>query len=285
MFRSSATAPGNCSLRCSTAGIHARVVTVEALVEFAVQQLLRERHALEFHQVLLGVRVARETKAHRPRARERLRILERRRVIDGVRSRERVTLDDLERCARVIAGSIEPRHAVETRHVDDKRVAIPARVRDTHPAIDRRGNRRAEVHDARGARELIRDEQVIVGMEDLQRVGHVIRARHAGQEALQLGVLLEAILIVAPLLLGRGGQVRDLVAIDDAVTGRRREQRSVLGRPRARAVRQHVPVGRREGLPYAAQIRLAVGEPWYVAGVRTPLSAAVRAEQQSEGEQ
>src|SRR5262245_7830456 len=83
------------------------------LVEFAVEQLLRERHALELHQLLLLVRVARETKAHRPSARKGFWVFERGRVVDGIRTGRRVTLDDLERGASVIAGSIEPRHAVE----------------------------------------------------------------------------------------------------------------------------------------------------------------------------
>src|SRR6185295_10101809 len=98
------------------------------------------------------------------------------------------------------------------------------------------------------------------------------------------GVLFPAIREVALLLLGGRGQIRNRVAVYDAVAGRSREQRAELGRTFARAVRQQVPVRRRQRLPYAAEVRFAVRELRGRGGARA-LRVRGRGEQGAEDEQ
>jgi hypothetical protein len=119
-------------------------------------------------------------------------------------------------------------------------------------------------------RELIRDHQVLAALKDLKRLRQVRRARHAGHEALALGVELEAIRVVALLLLERGRQIRNLATFYDAGIRRLGMKRAEhVERRRPRFVRPDVPVRGHERLPDAVQVGPAV------AGTRDPGSACI----------
>jgi len=55
-----------------------------------------------------------------------------------------------------------------------------------------------------------------LALDDLKRIGHVHRARDAREEALDLGIAIEPVLLVVLLLCGGPGLIRDLPPFDDA---------------------------------------------------------------------
>ena len=117
-----------------------------------------------------------------------LRIFDGRLVGDHVRRGPRVALDDVQRVAVEVAGPIEPGLIVEPGHVDDKRVAVPAADRLPHPRIDRRRSRILQIDIARRAIVFVGDEDRVRALENLKGIGHVGRARHARQVALDFGI-------------------------------------------------------------------------------------------------
>ena len=184
----------------------------------------------------------------------------------------RVALDDLQLVAVMIAGAIEPRLIVEAGDGDDERVAFPHADRLPHPRIDRRRAGILQQDVAHRAGVFIRDEDRLVAVQDLERHRHVVRARHAGQVALDLRIAIEPVRLVLFLLLRGLRQIRNLVAFDDAVAGghgadgaerehRRGGHRHDRTRPkcqrRLRLVRQDVVVRGVERLPDAVQVWLA----------------------------
>ena len=172
-----------------------------------------------------------------------------------------------------IAGAIEPRLVVEAGDFDHQRIAFPATDRLAHPGIRRRRARVLHVDVAHRARVLVSEEHIVLALEDLERIGHVGRPRHAGQVALDLGIEREPVLLVLLLLLQRFGLVRNRVAVDDAEPGgyradrahrdhlRRRHRHELARHHRdrgARCVRLDVVVRRVERLPDTVQIRPSV---------------------------
>src|SRR4029079_7797069 len=131
-----------------------------------------------------------------PGPRERLRIGNRRFVAEDVRRRARVALGDLQLIAVEVAGPIEPGAVVEAGRLDDERLALPVADRLAHPRIDGRWTRILEVDVSHRARVLIREEDGARALQDLERLRHVVRARHAWQVALDLGVALQPLLLV-----------------------------------------------------------------------------------------
>ena len=130
------------------------------------------------------------------------------------------------------------------------------------------------VHEDRphGALVFVDHQDLVAVLEDLEGERHVVGARHAGTEALQLRVTrVEAVRIVGDLhehavlevvllLLERLGLIRDGAALDDA-------HARGLGTPRAHDVVVRtglgvmgfdVPVRRVDRLPDPIQVRLAV---------------------------
>src|SRR4249920_677048 len=91
----------------------------------------RKAFVLEQLSVLLFMSI--EEHAHLPGPREPLRILDRGFVPDVIRSRRGVALDDMQRIAVKITGSIEPGLIVEVGDVDDERVAVPSAAGVAHP--------------------------------------------------------------------------------------------------------------------------------------------------------
>jgi hypothetical protein len=114
---------------------------------------------------------------------------------------------------------------------------------------------------------------VVLALEDLERIRHVVGARHAGQVALDLGIGSEPVLLVVLLLLERGGQVRNRVALDHTQAGGHRADRAHLddfrrrhrhelarhhGERGPRGVRLEIVIRGVQRLPDAIQVGLAV---------------------------
>src|SRR5258705_3112834 len=108
------------------------------------------------------------------------------------------------------------------------------------------------VHEdaARRMRVLAEDRDVGRRLHDLKREWRIHRARHPEQEALRLVVLRRAVPEVLLLLRARPRLIWDLVALDDALAS---------GHAKPRGMILNVPVRRRQRLPDAVQIGLAVG--------------------------
>src|SRR4051812_34258923 len=108
--------------------------------------------------------------------------------------------------------------------------------------------RSVRVDRANGVPELEHERQVAIPLEDLERLGVVDAARCAERPALQTRIRARSGVEVALLLLEGGRQIRDLVAFDDALTGRR----ILAGR-----MRLEIEVRGARGLPDAGEIRAA----------------------------
>ena len=177
----------------------------------------------------------------------------------------RVALHDAEPRAVVVAGPVQPRQVVEAGDLDHEGVTLPAAVRPAHPGVDGGLGGGPDGDGPVRARELIGDDDPVRALEDLERVGQVGGARHAGVVALGFGIADRVDVVVVDgqpplevrLPAGQGlGPVGDLAALDDARPrglGAPHAQQAVE-RPRLRAVGLQVPVGRGEGLPDAVQI-------------------------------
>ena len=209
-----------------------------------------------------------------PRPREDLRILHRRFVDDDVGARAHVAFDDVQRLAVEVAGAIEPALVVEAGDVDDQRLAFPTSDRLTHPRVDRCRSWVLQIHVTRRPRILVGDEDRLRALEDLKRIRHVVRARHAGQVAFDLGVGGQPVLLVLLFLREGGWRVGNLVAFNNADARRHRtdsaqrkhgrgRHRPIWTRPerkgRASDVGLKVPIRFVHGLPDAVQIRMPVG--------------------------
>src|SRR6185503_19917998 len=97
-----------------------------------------------------------------PRLREDLGILDRGLVLNRVRIRHRVSLDDMDRIAVEGASRVEPRLVVEILHIDNERVAFPAAARVAYPEIDPlRPGHTVGVNRAMDLRPLERDRDVL----------------------------------------------------------------------------------------------------------------------------
>src|SRR5713101_2073171 len=231
------------------------------LFQAAVEQLLREFDALILEQLSARLPPPVERHADRPGPGKCLRILEPRLVVDVVPAgRQGVALGDRERIAVVIAGSVEPGQIVEALHLDDKRVAVPFAVRPPHPAVHRRLGVAGHVDGAIGAGVLVNEEDVVLSLDDLERVRHVGRPRQPRHVALGFRIRLGPSSLVLLPLLQTLRRVRDRAVVVDnhAPSRRNREHAAELPeRGRRRGVTLDVPVGGVDGLPDAIQVRMA----------------------------
>ena len=75
-----------------------------------------------------------QARAKLPRLRQHVRVFHRDLVVDSILADARVPLDDVQRVRVERAGAREPGLVVEARHVDDERIAVPARDRVAHVA-------------------------------------------------------------------------------------------------------------------------------------------------------
>ncbi len=219
-----------------------------------VDLLFRVRLALELEQAEVLVDDPIERHANRPRPREHGRVVDRRLVLQVIRREQPVALRDARAAARIVAGAIEPGETVQARDVDDERVAVPAAVRPAHPAIERRLFLAVDEHAAERRRELIDDDDVALALQDLERIRHVRRARHAAHVALAFRVVDEPILEARSRSASASGRYGIVAAFDDAVPRRHGELCAELEQHRiSRDVRLEVPVRRVQRLPHAAQ--------------------------------
>ena len=158
-----------------------------------------------------------------------------------------------------ITRSVEPCLIVETRHIDNQRVAFPMARRPAHPCVIGTFQLAIHVDGSIGAREFVGDQDVQRRLNDLKWIWHVRRARHTRQIALDLWIGSQPLLRVLFLLCRRLRQVGDFVAFHDASARRNAERgtergdRSHLGR-----MILDIPIRGVERFPNAVQVRLPI---------------------------
>src|SRR3989442_1136693 len=153
------------------------------LAPLTVQQLLDELHALEIHELRVLLQTPVEGHADLPRAREDFGVFDRGLVREDVGARAPVAFNDMQRVAVEVTGSVEPALIVEARHVDDQRVSFPVADRLAHPRVYRSGAGIFQIDVANGARVFVGEKDRLRALKNLERIGHVGGARHAGQVA------------------------------------------------------------------------------------------------------
>ena len=204
-----------------------------------------------------------QIESHAPWARVRVGVLERCLILDRIGVDQCVTFLDSQAKTVMVAGPVEPRLTVETRDIDHERVVLPAAIGHAHPTIDCVLDLSAHVDDARGACKLIREQNVLWRLKNLQGLGQVVGPRYAGQVALELRVFLPAIGEVL-LLAGSGlRKIGNLASLDDSAARRNGTDRAEFGRSGHGIVDFDVPVRRCQRLPHAAEVRAAVGRARY----------------------
>src|SRR2546425_5526392 len=240
--------------------------------ERRVQQLFHERHAIELDELNILLHPAIEWEAHLPGSREPPRVLDRRFVQKVLRTDGSVAFDHLEGVAVVIPSPVEPGVVVEVRHVDHQRIAFPAAIRPPHPGLTGSVHMRIHVDAAHGTLELIHDENLLRGLENLKWIGHVVRAGHARPKTHDFRVALvetmrivrdlrcQAFVEVLLLFLQGVRPVREHATLDNAQSSRFCGVRTHdFGmRRRLRRMRLDVPVRRGEGLINPVQVWMAV---------------------------
>src|SRR5690606_29873714 len=148
------------------------------LAQMSVDLLFRVGLALELQHAEVFVDNTVERHLDRPWPREYGRIFYGSFVLEVVRAKRRVTLDDACVLAHIVARAIEPCLAVQARDLDDQRVAVPACVRPPHPAVERGLAFAADEQTSEPCGVLINDRNVALVLKNLERVRHVSRSRH-----------------------------------------------------------------------------------------------------------
>src|SRR5262249_27729816 len=186
------------------------------LPKIPVQELLYEFDAAVFEELHVWLQTAIERHRDFPGAREDLRILYRRFVVDGVRSNRREAFNEMQRITMEVSGSVEPSPVIEPCNIDDQRVALPVTDRVTHPRIVGRTLNLVQMSGASRDRKREGHLDLVRALNDLKRIGHVHRARDARQVAFELRVAIDPVFAIF-LLYRRGfGLVRNVaVALDD----------------------------------------------------------------------
>ena len=173
-----------------------------------------------------------------------------------------------------IAGSIKPGIRGEAGGINDKCVAVPMADRVAHVCV---GGIRSDVVEMDGPLSICEFEDhhdLVCPLNDLERVRQIHRERDARHVAFELRITIQPVLSVLALSLSRPGLIRNLVALDDSHTrwdpahrserhDRGRQHRNIginawLRHHRTRCVGLQVPIRRRVGLPYPAEVGLAV---------------------------
>src|SRR5262245_22503401 len=96
-----------------------------------VHQLFDKRHTVEFDELNIRLYTAIEREADFPRPRKHLGILNRRFVLEVVRTQRPVAFDHMKVRAVEISCTVEPGMVREPRHVDNERIALPVAIRPT----------------------------------------------------------------------------------------------------------------------------------------------------------
>ena len=92
---------------------------------------------------------------------------------------------------------------------------------------------------------LVEDVDLVRLLDDLKRIRHVGDARHAGEQALGVGIERRATRVVLLLLLECPGLIRNVIPFDHASAGRHAESRIVI---------LNIPRGRVQDLPDSLQV-------------------------------
>src|SRR5688572_17095947 len=158
------------------------------LAQRAVQQLFGELHAPEFQELGVGLHTTIEGHADLPGTREHLWILDRGFVHECVRAAGCITLDHMQGGAVVVTGAIEPCPIVEAGHVYDQRLAFPSTVGPPHPTFVGGLRRCPHVDDANRARVLVRNQDLLLGLDDLKGIWEIRGSWYAREVTLGLRV-------------------------------------------------------------------------------------------------
>src|SRR5579863_2896157 len=76
-----------------------------------------------------------------------------------------------------VPSAVKPGLVVESRYIDHQSVAFPAAHRPTHVTIGRSLLHFVQMDDTAGAGKFVGDYDLVVPLNDLERKGHVCRAR------------------------------------------------------------------------------------------------------------
>ena len=101
---------------------------------------------------------------------------------------QRVALGDFHLIAVMTAGAVQPGAVVQSRHLDDQGVSVPAACGPPHPGVKRCWTRVFEVNIPYGACKLIGNKKIVITLDDLKRVWQVGRPRHSRHIALNFRI-------------------------------------------------------------------------------------------------
>src|SRR5204863_2018436 len=92
-----------------------------------------------------------------------------------------------------VAGMIEPRLVVQAGHVDDERFTLPVTIGPPHPTIAGSLRRGSHINDANRTSIFVRNQNVLLRLDDLKWIREIGGAWHARQITLDLRVQLHPI--------------------------------------------------------------------------------------------
>src|SRR5213594_3115692 len=228
-----------------------------------IQQLFSELYALVFENpgIFLHATIQRHTDL--PRTGKHLRILNRSFVHERICATRRVAFHDMQSVAMKITCAIEPGLVAQAGDVDHERLAFPTTIGPSHPAIPRSLRRGPHINDANGACVFVGHHNILWSLDDLKGIWKVGSAWYAGQITLDLGVKLHPVRLILLLLGGRCRQVRNLIALHNALTWRQGERRSQCGHWTLRgSVALEIPIGLIQSLPDTVQVRFSIPGTW-----------------------
>src|SRR5262249_15106736 len=139
----------------------------------SIKELLGKLNAGVLEELNIGFQTAVERHLDSPRPRKSLRILNRHLVVNGVGIDGGKAFDKVERSAVKIPGSVEPILAVEARHADDQRIALPVSDRMTHVCIVWRPLDFIQMDRARRVCKGECHLNLVRALDDLKRIRHI----------------------------------------------------------------------------------------------------------------
>src|SRR5436309_12729737 len=153
-----------------------------------IDQLFYELHTLELHDLCVLFLTTIQGHADFPGPRKHLWIFYSGFVIDMVPARCGEAFDNVQSVAMEIPRPVKPGLVIETRSIDYQRFSLPVTVRPSHPTIGGRLLVLIHIDGADRARILKDHHDVLRTLNNLKRLGHIHRAGHARQVALDLRI-------------------------------------------------------------------------------------------------
>jgi hypothetical protein len=145
---------------------------------------------------------------------------------------------------------MEPALSVESRDVNDESVALPSSIQYSHPRVDGRFFGSAHVDDAIRGRVFVRKHDVLLRLDNLQRIRHVRRARQIGHIAFDFWIQLQPVRKIFVSALSRLPVCRELRRPQQCFDPMElRRSRRVGKGPGLRGMIFNLPVRRRYRLP------------------------------------